>query len=466
MIQQQVYILNTFLMVADALCIIVSAYAAYYADLFFLEEYTPLNGYFFLITILSVMFVNNYFMGRFHLYSEISHPTMASLVQAIFKSVAVDFVLLTAAVFLLGFTEFSKTFLWIFAFYTFLIILVVRVSVRFYVTKISRDGYNSRKILVVGDSDRGKLVTSALENQLSWGHAIVGHLNVGASKDVIKQGDEAAALLQQLKTKAIDEVLFVLTRTSTVDLNQCLNICRKMGVPARILPSLWTPEGNTLTVEEIQNIPFLNLRVDNFDAQCLMWKRLLDGVGVIVGVSIFFSLYPFVAIAIKLDSPGPVLFGQQRKGKHGRTFKLYKFRTMCQDAEGMKDQLREKNEMKGHMFKLTEDPRITRVGRFLRETSIDEIPQFINVIKGEMSLVGTRPPTLDEVEKYQPEHLKRISAKPGITGMWQVSGRNRIKDFDKVVELDCQYLDTWSLWGDIKIIFKTVFVVLQRKGAV
>ena len=139
---------------------------------------------------------------------------------------------------------------------------------------------------------------------------------------------------------------------------------------------------------------------------------------------------------------------------------------MYLDAEERKEEFMEKNEMNGAMFKLKDDPRITRIGKWLRKTSFDEFPQFLNVIKGEMSLVGTRPPTSEEVNQYKPWHLKRISAKPGITGLWQVSGRNQITDFDKVVELDCRYLDNWRFIDDIKILFKTLLVVLQRKGAI
>ena len=139
---------------------------------------------------------------------------------------------------------------------------------------------------------------------------------------------------------------------------------------------------------------------------------------------------------------------------------------MYQDAEARKQELLDKNVMNGALFKMEDDPRIKMVGRWLRKTSLDEFPQFLNVLRGEMSLVGTRPPTLDEVEKYQPQHLKRISAKPGLTGLWQVSGRNKITDFEEVVELDCRYLDQWRFLNDIKILAKTVAVVLQRKGAI
>lgn len=171
------------------------------------------------------------------------------------------------------------------------------------------------------------------------------------------------------------------------------------------------------------------------------------------------------ALAIKLDSKGPVLFKQVRVGMNGRQFKIFKFRTMCADAEAKKKELMNQNEMGNNlMFKMENDPRITKVGGFLRKTSIDELPQFFNVLRGEMSLVGTRPPTVDEVSEYDRSHWRRISIKPGITGMWQVSGRSNIKDFDEVVKLDTQYIDNWSVWLDIKILFKTVFLVFNRKS--
>ena len=172
------------------------------------------------------------------------------------------------------------------------------------------------------------------------------------------------------------------------------------------------------------------------------------------------------AIAIKIDSPGPVFFKQVRVGKNGRHFKIWKFRSMYIDAEERKQSLMGLNEVSdGMMFKIKDDPRITRVGRFIRKTSIDELPQFFNVLVGSMSIVGTRPPTLDEVEKYTTDQWRRISIKPGITGMWQTSGRSNITDFDQVVGLDVDYIDYWSPWMDVRIMFKTVAEVFRRKGS-
>ena len=194
-------------------------------------------------------------------------------------------------------------------------------------------------------------------------------------------------------------------------------------------------------------------------------KRFMDIVGGFVGLVLTGIITLFLAPAIKLDSPGPVFFSQTRIGKNGRRFKIYKFRSMYIDAEERLKDLQDQNEMNGLMFKMENDPRITKVGAFIRKTSLDEFPQFLNVLKGEMSLVGTRPPTESEFEQYNEHYRRRLSMTPGLTGLWQISGRSDIQDFDEVVKLDLQYIDNWSLTEDIRILLKTVYVVLFGKGA-
>lgn len=195
-------------------------------------------------------------------------------------------------------------------------------------------------------------------------------------------------------------------------------------------------------------------------------KRAMDIIGGFIGIIVTGIACIFVVPAIKMADPGPAFFSQERVGKNGRRFKIYKFRSMYMDAEERKKDLLDKNEMQGLMFKMENDPRIIKgVGKFIRDTSIDELPQFWNVLKGDMSLVGTRPPTVEEYEMYEMHHLKRISIKPGITGMWQTSGRNDITDFEEVVRLDTQYITNWGISLDIKILFKTILVVLKKEGA-
>ena len=194
-------------------------------------------------------------------------------------------------------------------------------------------------------------------------------------------------------------------------------------------------------------------------------KRCMDIAGGLVGCILSIPIIAIVAIPLKIESPGPLFFKQKRVGRNGRYFYIHKLRSMYMDAEERKKELMAQNEMNGLMFKMEDDPRVTKVGKFIRKTSIDELPQFFDVLRGDMSLVGTRPPTVDEYKQYESHHKRRLSMKPGITGLWQVSGRSDIEDFEEVVKLDVAYIDNWSLWGDVKILFKTIYVVFAGKGA-
>lgn len=197
-------------------------------------------------------------------------------------------------------------------------------------------------------------------------------------------------------------------------------------------------------------------------AKCLI-KRTTDIAGALVGLLVLMLLVVPIAIAIRLDSPGPIFYSQTRYGLKGKPFTIWKFRSMVQNADALKQMV--SNQAQGLVFKNEADPRITRVGQFLRKTSLDEFPQFWNVLKGDMSLVGTRPPTEDEVSGYSPYHWQRLDVKPGITGQWQVSGRSAIKDFEEIVKLDLHYQSVWSPWYDLQVILKTLRVLLERRGA-
>ena len=192
-------------------------------------------------------------------------------------------------------------------------------------------------------------------------------------------------------------------------------------------------------------------------------KRLIDIAGAIVGLGIAALVAVPVAISTKFNNPGPILYSQIRVGFNGRTFRIWKFRSMVVGADRLKHLV--SNQAKGHIFKNENDPRITKIGRFLRHTSLDELPQFWNVLTGDMSLVGTRPPTVDEVMNYEPHHWERLRVKPGMTGEWQANGRSRVKDFEDIVKMDLDYQDKWSIAYDIYLILKTIRVVLNKSGA-
>ena len=470
MILQQAYIINSILMVIDAMCVIAAGYAAYFIRIYISPTYFgyqwSMETQIFVGSVMGVMFINNYVLGRLNLYSESRPMSYLDLLWSIFSAILIDFAVISAAIFILQMKLYSRLFLALFALQSFIFISTARILAQFYFDKVPERSFNTRKILIVADSVRGELVEDVLKKQVSWGHKVIGRLSVKREED--KQSDTLGNiddLSKCLQKYTVDEVLFALDGDRSVDLMKSLDLCRKIGVSFRILPSLWVDMDQFISVETFQNVPFLTIQIDQFDAVGLVYKRILDLIGGLVGMVLLCLITPFIAIAIKLDSEGPVIFKQKRVGQRGRIFYIYKFRSMCQESESLKEELMEENIMNGAIFKLEDDPRITRVGKWLRKTSIDEMPQLFNVLKGEMSLVGTRPPTMDEVEMYQYQQLRRIAAKPGITGMWQISGRNKITDFDKIVELDCKYLDQWSFWGDMKILLKTVIILLQREGA-
>ena len=218
------------------------------------------------------------------------------------------------------------------------------------------------------------------------------------------------------------------------------------------------------TVERLGNYTVLTTGLRLASARQIMMKRLLDIAGGLVGSLLTVLVSVFIGPFIYFQSPGPIYFKQKRVGKNGRTFEIYKFRSMYMDAEERKKELMQQNEMDGLMFKMKDDPRIIPIGHFIRKYSIDELPQFFNVLKGDMSIVGTRPPTVDEYEQYQVHHRGRLASKPGITGLWQVSGRNQITDFEEIVELDTDYIMRWSVVEDIRIILNTVRLVIHGDG--
>lgn len=269
-----------------------------------------------------------------------------------------------------------------------------------------------------------------------------------------------------LKENVIDEVIFTLSRNYSDKINEYIMICEEAGVTIKIVPDLFEHHLSKTFVHSIGTLPVLTYHSVSLNDTQLFVKRILDIFGSVFGLVITAIAMLFIVPIIKLESKGPVFFKQLRVGQNGRTFYMYKFRSMVNGAEKIKHKLEHKNEMSCNlMFKMKNDPRLTKSGAFMRKWSIDEMPQFWNVLKGDMSLVGTRPPTLEEVTNYKVSQRRRISIRPGITGNWQVNGRSEITDFEEVVRLDLEYIDNWSIFTDIKILLKTVVVLVTRKGA-
>ena len=281
---------------------------------------------------------------------------------------------------------------------------------------------------------------------------------------VVAGADDVTAYIHK---NWVDEVFFALPEHVDIP-KKIMKDCNRMGVVTHVQLAALNELGKNQVVEEIAGYMVLSSSINIVSSWQLLVKRLMDIAGGLVGCIFTGIIYIFIAPIMKVKSPGPVFFSQVRMGKNGKPFKIYKFRSMYMDAEERKKELMEKNNniKDGLMFKMDDDPRIIKgIGHFIRKTSLDEFPQFWNILKGDMSLVGTRPPTMDEWDKYELHHRRRLAIKPGLTGMWQVSGRSEITDFEEVVELDTKYIEQWSIGLDIKILFKTVTVVFTGSGA-
>lgn len=365
---------------------------------------------------------------------------------------------------------FSRLVLFYFFFLNFAISLCVHLIIKKLMHTYYSSEQNAVKVMVVTQSNLIDETLDRLERDLDIYYQVVALacMDYGMEGKLIRGIPVVAGksdIIEVATQMALDEVFLNLPGISQSNMEGMIHGFEEMGVDCHYNLELPGVEANCSKVETFGNYTVITYTRFQSSYKRLMIKRFMDIVGGLVGLLITLIFFPFVAIAIKLDSKGPVLFSQIRIGRNGRRFKIYKFRSMYIDAEERKKELETKNEMQGLMFKIENDPRITRVGAFLRKTSIDELPQFYNVFKGDMSLVGTRPPTADEFEKYNQYYRRRISMTPGLTGMWQVSGRSEIEDFDDVVKYDLMYIDNWSLRLDIKILFQTIGVVLFGKGA-
>ena len=379
-------------------------------------------------------------------------------------------------------TSFSRTVFYIMAAIYVVISYIVRLLWRAYV-KRKLEKYTGRPLLVITNKDRieeiakakklGKYFPYNLAAMIVTDEDLQGGIVCGMN--IVANMDNA---LEYISENNIEEVLIDDNEGAKVE--ALMEKLLLMGVVVHIsLVQKLDMYGQSKYISKLGNDMVITTCINNASESELFIKRTMDIVGALVGCFITVILTIFIGPIIYIKSPGPIFFKQKRVGKNGKTFYLYKFRTMYLDAEERKAELMSQNKMKDErMFKLDFDPRIIGskqlpdgtvkegFGNFLRKTSLDEFPQFFNVLGGSMSLVGTSPPTVDEWEKYEYRHKARLATKPGITGLWQVSGRSNITDFEEVVELDTKYISEWSIGKDIKIIFKTIWVLIKRDGAV
>ncbi|MCA9654958.1 MAG: sugar transferase [Myxococcales bacterium] len=385
------------------------------------------------------------------------------------RAVVAGLLLLLTAVFLFKLYFVSRSFVGMMALAQWMALLLGRVLLMETIKVLRRRGSDGHRVVIVGANDRGVAFANSLKSQSPWNIKIMGFVSVPGESGHAKARPHlgyVGSLASLLDRQPVDEVVFAVTGRQPEIIRDAMASCEVRGVDVLLnLPST-VPSKGTMQIANISGFdyPLLNLRRTPTSEAKLALKRILDLTGAIVGLLIAGPVMLAAAAAIRITDPGPVLFRQVRAGRNGRKFTMLKFRSMVMDAEKRKAELMHLNEMDGPVFKIKRDPRITAVGRFIRKTSIDELPQLLNILMGDMSLVGPRPALPSEVEQYKPWQRRRMSVKPGLTGMWQVSGRNQI-DFEEWMQMDLDYIDNWSLWLDIKIILKTIPAVVLRSGA-
>ena len=432
----------------------------------YLSSLTSFEGYlkFYLVIIVAAFF----FLQRYGLYYLGLREGSLDEVVKIGKSVVYSVLIVAALSYLFKIQLFSRFVFVSFTVITIMVLWLWRLVKRKVVLSLLRRGHLQKNLLIVGAGEVGRMVAQELQARPALGFKVAGFVDddpdkIGTTVNGVEVVCPSELILDAVKDLTVDEILITIPSEREL-INSIIAKVRRMNVQIRIVPEMFNMMTTSVEVGQLGPVPYMRIVKTPMRGVPLVLKRLFDVTVSFLGL-IFISPVLLVTVAaIKSDSPGPIIFKQKRVGKNGDLFDFYKFRSMVVNAEQLRAELAAANEADGPVFKIREDPRITRVGRFLRKYSIDELPQLFNVLKGDMSLVGPRPPLPKEVSEYGNIEWRRLEVIPGITGLWQVSGRSEIS-FKKWMELDVYYVEHWSFWLDIKILLQTVPVVLLGKGA-
>lgn len=405
------------------------------------------------------------------LYSTYQPPSFATEFTGILKSILLATLLLGGCLFLTGVKSTSRFIIGCTAISAILTMTAWRQYRRRALKRAVADGFTCHNVAIVGTDLLAQTVAEHLALQRQLGFVVVGHIvtpeiDSSAKPAISAQRAKILGTTTQLQTLCrthfIDEIIVCTQHRPTV--LEVISHARDAGVGVHVIPDLYDGLAWGARLDYLGDFPTLTVVHRTIPALSLAVKRFIDIIGSAFALTILSPLLVLLAIIVKLDSPGPIFYASRRLGRKGRPFSCYKFRTMVADADSQKAKLQHLNERDGILFKITNDPRITRAGRFLRKHSLDELPQFWNVLRGDMSLVGPRPPLSNEVKKYETGYFRRLNVAPGITGLWQVEARNN-PSFDKYISLDLHYIENWTIGLDIQILFRTVAVVLAGTGS-
>lgn len=400
-------------------------------------------------------------------YYSLERKSIGEVIVPTMRAVFEGLIIILAVLFIAKIFAKSRLFFVIFGGVNVVLLLLIRWIISFVQGRIFRNPPFYHNVLVVGTGKHAVGLCKFFELHEKWGVKIEGFLKGGQGEGRVEEGriiGQFEDLSKLLRALPIDWVIFALPASQNELIMKGIEVCKELGVVASCPLSDYFPfSGTNLSLDVYGGIPLLSFRTTTVRKWELLIKGIMDRVCALIAVMVLAPLLGFAALLIKLTSKGPVFFRQKRCGINGRKFTFYKFRTMVADAEKKKKELEHKNPKK-IVFKIADDPRITSVGKFLRKTSIDELPQLFNVLRGDMSFVGPRPPVPEEVVKYEDWQRRRLSMKPGLTCLWQIKGRSEL-DFDEWMKLDLEYIDTWSLSLDVKILLRTIPAVLSTRGA-
>jgi len=394
-------------------------------------------------------------------------------VSQVIKAAFISFALLVCSAFVLeDFVlsesyEFSRPGIFIMVSVFAMVLLVIRLVAHHTQIRLFVSGAWRKKMVIIGAGPAGVDVYEHLKAKSWLGVKCIGFIDEHATASPVVEVPllgRVADLSRLVQEEQVEEVVIALPPEDRSLMEQIVNNGVRRDVKVRIIPDSFAYPYSNLDIQEYDGLAMINVKQPSLDAMHNGLKRFMDIVLALLLLIFNLPLMMLIFVMIHLTSKGPAIYRQTRLGKDGKSFEMMKFRSMFVGADEMREELKRRNEAAGAMFKMKEDPRITRFGQFIRKTSLDELPQLINILKGDMSMVGPRPPLPDEVGRYQAHHLKRLAVRPGVTGLWQVSGRDR-RDFDEMSRLDLYYIENWSIMFDLKIILKTVPVVLSRKGA-
>jgi exopolysaccharide biosynthesis polyprenyl glycosylphosphotransferase len=435
-----------------------------------LESSTGLAAHVALLPILGVPM--GYFLVRFGAYQGLRIVSLFRYAFIVLKAYLIGLIILLAILFFLEVDFVSRSFLVQFSLMNILLMVLVRGGlIWWYFRRSVQKGENYLKVLIIGTGRRARRLTEMLNSHNEWGIHILGYLDTQASQvehplpeeKVLGTVDEIEDVLV---SQVVDEVILAIPRSSLSYMEEIVSACEEQGVRFRFMADVFDLQVARMQMVEMDGIPLLTFDPVAQNEYMLLVKRLMDLTIVLLCMPLILPLMALIALAIKVDDGGPIFFVQERVGLRKRLFPMLKFRSMVVDAEAKLKEIEHLNEAEGPNFKIADDPRITRVGNFIRKTSLDELPQLLNVIRGHMSLVGPRPMSQRDVEQFdQGIQRKRFSVKPGLTCIWQISGRSNLS-FERWLELDLKYIDEWNLWMDLKILFKTIPVVVKGSGAV